>query len=428
VTAPASVTGSLCLRGEVSVPGDKSISHRSLIFNALSRGRARVRGLLDSADVRSTASCLRVLGVDITTTPDGDVSIEGTDWSLREPADVLDCGNSGTTFRLLSGVLSGQPMHVVLTGDASLSSRPMSRITDPLRRMGARIDGRSGGSLAPLSIRGGALLCGRFRSPVASAQVKTALLLAGLQGRGEQHLEEPHLSRDHSERMLAAMGARLRRSASGCSVLPGSLDAVDIDVPGDISSAAFFLVAASIIPGSEVILRGVGLNPTRSGVLDVLRRMGADITINHPRTMSGEPVGDLVVRGAPLRGVSIGGGDIPRLLDELPVLAVAAAFAEGETVIRDAGELRVKESDRIAETASLLRAAGGVVTERPDGLVVTGGGILEGGGSVTTDDHRIAMSAAVAFAGSRSGGVVSGADVVGVSYPGFFETLSRLQQ
>lgn len=427
MTATVSVRGGAALRGAVTVPGDKSISHRSLLFNAVGRGRARVRGLLDSADVRSTAGCLRALGVSLA--EDGDaVVVTGRDWQLTEPSSVLDCGNSGTTMRLMTGLLSGQPLHAVLVGDSSLCRRPMSRVTDPLRRMGARIDGRDGGGFAPLSVRGGALQGRAFRPAVASAQVKTALLLAGLQARGTQTIDEPARSRDHSERMLSAMGAPLTSEGTRCTVTAGPLSCVDVDVPGDISSAAFWLVAGAVVPGSSLQLRGVGINPTRSGVLDVLTRMGASISPEGERLVSGEPVADLVVSHSRLRGVTIGGDDIPRLIDEIPVLAVAAAFAEGETVFKDAGELRVKESDRIQATVTLLRAVGAQVEECPDGLVVTGTGVLHGGEIEAFEDHRIAMAGAVALAAAEGEGTVRGASAVGVSYPGFFETLRGLQR
>jgi 3-phosphoshikimate 1-carboxyvinyltransferase len=428
MSTEALVIGGRPLRGRLRVPSDKSISHRSLIFNSVSRGRACVRDLLGSADVRSTARCLRGLGVRIEDQPDGSVIVHGTDWGLTEPSSVLDCGNSGTTMRLLTGLLSGQPFHSVLTGDGSLRRRPMSRVTVPLRRMGAHLDGRDGGDLAPLSIRGGALSGRLFRPLVASAQVKTSLLLAGLQSRGEQSIDEPHLSRDHSERMLTAMGARLERAGTRCSVSAGPLEAVDIDVPGDISSAAFFLVMASIIPGSELLLSGVGMNPTRTGVYDVLLRMGADIAVESSRVVSGEPVADLVVRSTGLRGVTIGGSDIPRLIDEIPVLAVAAACAEGETVISDASELRVKESDRIEATVALLRAVGAQVTPCPDGMVIAGGGGLRAGVIEAFDDHRIAMAGAAALAAGPGEGTIRGAGAVDVSFPGFFSLLRGLQR
>ncbi len=413
------------LRGTVWVPGDKSLSHRALMLNGLASGRARIRGLLDSEDVRSTARCLSALGVGITRAAD-EVIVEGRDGVLCEPGDVLDCGNSGTTIRLLTGILAGQSFLSVLTGDESLRRRPMARVSEPLRSMGARIDGRQGGGLAPLVVRGTALDNRTFRPAHASAQVKTALLLAGLQGQGTQTIIEPGRSRDHTERMLAAMGARLLCQGATVSLEGGQrLAARDVDVPGDISSAAFFLVAASIRPGSELCLKGVGLNPTRAGILDVLWRMGADITIEHAGEVCGEPVGDLIVRSSPLRGTIIGGDEIPRLIDELPVLAVAAAVATGRTTVTDAAELRVKESDRIATTVAMLRSFGASIEPRPDGFVVDGGAPLHPGEIHPHGDHRIAMAGAVASL--LTGGTLSDPDCMAVSFPGFLRILLALQ-
>ncbi|MFM2246058.1 MAG: 3-phosphoshikimate 1-carboxyvinyltransferase, partial [Pseudomonadota bacterium] len=334
------------LRGVVELPGDKSISHRALLFNALAEGTAELEGVLDAGDTRSTLRCLRALGVEIEERGPGRFRVHGRAGALREPEDVLDCGNSGTTMRTLLGLLAGQPVHATLTGDASLRRRPMGRVTRPLRGLGARIDGAHDGERAPLSIRGGAVINRAVLSDVASAQVKTALLLAGLQGTGALTLTIPD-SRDHSERMLRAMGIALDVSPGQIALMGGQpLRAVDVVVPGDVSSATFWLVAASITPGSDLLLRGCGLNPTRCGALDVLRRMGADIDVLNAREVAGEPVGDLAVRAAPLRGVEVGGAEIPRLIDEIPVLAVAAAVAAGPTTFRDAAELRHKESDR----------------------------------------------------------------------------------
>lgn len=413
------------LRGTVAVPGDKSLSHRALMLNGFASGRARVRGLLDSEDVASTARCMTALGVTIT--EDGDsVIVEGRGGRLVEPADVLDCGNSGTTIRLLTGLLAGQDMLAVLTGDSSLRRRPMARVSRPLAEMGARIDGRDGGGLAPLVVRGGPLINRTFRPAHASAQVKTALLLAGLQGAGTQRIIEPGQSRDHTERMLSAMGATLHRDGLTVSLDGGQhLTACDVDVPGDISSAAFFLVAASILPGSELRLTGVGLNPTRSGILDVLWRMGADITVEGAREVCGEPIGDLIVRSAPLHGTTIGGAEIPRLIDELPILAVAAATASGQTTVTDAAELRVKESDRIATTVAMLASFGASISPRPDGFTVDGGAALRPGSVHPRGDHRIAMAGAVA--GLLVGCELSDPDCMAVSFPGFLSTLSALQ-
>lgn len=411
------------LRGRIRVPGDKSISHRALLFNALAHGRARVRGLLDSADVRSTAACLRAMGVDIR--PDGDaVVVTGRAGRLGEPTQVLDCGNAGTTMRLLVGALAGQPGHFVLTGDASLRSRPMGRVVHPLRSLGARIDGVQDGALAPLAVRGVEFLRGGWVDvPVASAQVKSALLLAGLAAESPVEIAIGGC-RDHTERMFRGMGVPVEDTATGVRMAGGGrLQAVDVDVPGDISSAAFWLVAASIVPGSDLVLEGVGVNPSRTGVLDVLARMGADITWLDQRDVAGEPVADLRVRATGLRGTTIGGDEIPRLIDEVPVLAVAAAVAEGETIVRDAAELRVKESDRVETTLALLRAQGAEGEGRPDGLVLPGGATLRGGEMHAHHDHRIAMAGAVAALAAGAESRMHGADAAGVSYPGFFAAL-----
>lgn len=411
------------LRGRIRVPGDKSISHRSLLFNALAHGKARVRGLLDSADVRSTAACLRAMGVEIVDDGQG-VVVTGRAGRLGEPTRVLDCGNAGTTMRLLVGALAGQPGHFVLTGDASLRGRPMGRVVDPLRQLGARIDGVAGGARAPLSVRGSEHLRGGWVDvPVASAQVKSALLLAGLAAESPVEIAVGGC-RDHTERMFRGMGVPVENTATGVRMAGGGrLTAVDVDVPGDISSAAFWLVAASIVPGSELVLEGVGVNPSRTGVLDVLGRMGADIEWLDMRDVAGEPVADLRVRAAPLRGTCISGDEVPRLIDEIPVIAVAAAVAEGETQVRDAAELRVKESDRIETTLALLRAMGAEAEGAPDGLVLSGGARLRGGVVDAAHDHRIAMAGAVAAMAAQGESRIEGADAAGVSYPGFYAAL-----
>jgi len=383
------------LTGRLRVPGDKSISHRALLFNGLATGSARVRGLLEAEDVLATAEAVRQLGAEVRR--DGaDWVVRGTGGALAEPGTPVDCGNSGTGMRLLAGAVAAHDALVVLTGDESLRERPMARITVPLRQMGARIDGRERGRLPPLAIRGGNLQAITWENPVASAQVKSCLMLATLCATGTLRYLEPHLSRDHSERMLGAMGVAMSRR-DGWLDVPGGQQprCVDVDVPGDISSAAFFLVAASIVPGSDLVLEGVGVNPTRTGVLDALEAMGADIVREHERVVSGEPVADLHVRHAGLRGAAWGGELVPRAIDEFPVLAVAAACADGETVLTGAGEMRVKESDRIAATVAGLRALGIDADERPDGYVVQGGRL--GAGAVDSlGDHRIAMAFAVA--------------------------------
>ncbi len=419
------------LRGTIAVPGDKSISHRAAIFNALADGEATVHNFLPGEDCLSTLAVLRALGVESTLDRAGDtpvLHVRGNGMrGLGEPACVLDCGNSGTTMRLMAGVLAGQPFHSVLTGDASLCTRPMERVTAPLREMGARIDGREEGRLAPLSVRGGGLRGIRYRTPVASAQVKSAILLAGLFAEGETTVEEPELSRDHTERMLSAMGARIGREGTAVRLTAGApLQPLSMRVPNDISAAAFWMVAAAVHPDAELRLTGVGINPTRSGIIDVLREMGADVEVQEERQAGGEPVADIVVRSSQLHGVTVGGEMIPRLIDEVPALAVAAAFAHGTTEIRDAAELRVKESDRVASVVSQLAALGVPISECPDGMRIEGGSGIRGGRVHSFADHRLAMALAIAGLASNDGVVLDDADAVNISYPDFWEHLTHL--
>ncbi len=413
------------LVGEVQLPGDKSVSHRSLLFNALASGPARVTGLLRSGDVAATANALRSLGVriearanEVVVSPPGE---------FVSPSQPLNCGNSGTTIRLLAGWLSAQPGFTVLTGDASLSKRPMGRVAIPLRSMGARIDGRDAGNLAPLAVRGGHIEPGtRHDLTVASAQVKSAILLAG-RSAGVS-VREPRQSRDHTERMLRAMGADLRQDADRWWHLAPTheLAPLDVAVPRDLSAAAFWLVAGSIVPGSHIRLPAVGVNPTRAGVLDALQRMGAHITIEPLQVPGAEPIADIEVRASGLTGATIDGDLALRCLDELPILAVAAACADGVTTIRDAAELRVKESDRIARVVGGLRTLGVDVEELPDGMVIHGGQ-LNGPGHVDAHgDHRIAMAFAIAGRVATGGMVIENADAVTSSYPDFFDQLHSL--
>ena len=422
------IEGSGPLRGEITVPGDKSISHRALIFGALAEGETEISGFLAGEDCLSTVDCLRKLGVSIAV-QESDVCVAGVGlYGLREPAAILDCGNSGTTARLLLGVLAGQPFYTVLTGDGSLRQRPMSRVAEPLRRMGAAIWGRSQGKLLPLSVQGGGLSALDYVSPLASAQVKSAVLLAGLYAAGTTSVREPEKSRDHSERMLAAFGATLEVEGNLVR-LQGQprLQAQAVRVPGDISSAAFFLVAASIMPGSDLIVRNVGVNPTRTGVLDVLREMGASLELFNERLESGEPVADIRVQAADLRGVEIGGEIIPRLIDELPILAVAAMFAAGETYVRDAAELRVKETDRIAAVAEEFGKLGAAITPLADGFVVTGGQPLLAATTDSRGDHRIAMALCIAALAGKVRLTIDAAESVAVSFPGFWQALQQGQ-
>ena len=415
------------LRGTIAVPGDKSISHRGAIFNALADGEAIVENFLTGDDCLSTLGVLRALAVECTL--DGTklrISGTGAD-GLREAEDVLDCGNSGTTMRLMAGVLAGQPMLSVLSGDASLRERPMARIIDPLRQMGAQIDGRAGGRFAPIAIRGDGLRGIRYRMPMASAQVKSAVLLAGLFAEGETIVEETMLSRDHTERMLAAMGARITRDGLAVRVERASrLEPLSMRIPNDISAAAFWMVAAAVHPDAEIRLTGVGVNPTRSGVIDALRAMGADVSVEEERTVGGEPVADVVVRSSRLEATEIAGEMIPRLLDEVPVLAVAAAFAQGTTVVRDAQELVVKESDRVASTASQLAALGVRIEKRDDGMSIEGGRGVAGGDVRSYGDHRLAMALAVAALAGSSEVRIDEAEAVSVSYPAFWDDLDRV--
>ncbi|TAM61487.1 MAG: 3-phosphoshikimate 1-carboxyvinyltransferase [Rhodanobacter sp.] len=409
------------LHGTVPVPGDKSVSHRALMLAAIAEGDSRIRGFLEGEDTRATAAVLAQLGVRIETPAAGERVVHGVGLhGLRGVSQPLDCGNAGTGMRLLTGLLAGQAFDSTLVGDASLSKRPMRRVTDPLTQMGARIDTRQG--LPPLHVHGGQPLHGiRYALPVASAQVKSALLLAGLYADGETAIIEPHPTRDYTERMLAAFGWPIRFEPGHASLEGGhTLHATDVDVPADFSSAAFFLVAASIVPGSELRLPAVGLNPRRTGLLQALRLMGADIAIERQHESGGEPVGDLVVRHAPLHGVELPEALVPDMIDEFPALFVAAAVASGRTLIRGAAELRVKESDRIATMAAGLRALGASIEETPDGAIIHGGRL--GAGSVESHlDHRIAMSFAVA--GLVAGGPVRIQDCshVATSFPGFLE-------
>ena len=415
------------LAGVVTPPGDKSISHRSLMLNSIAAGEAHVSGLGRGDDVVSTMRCMQQLGATIEEgTRPNSVRIQGVGSTLQEPENILDAGNSGTSMRLLGGLVAGQGFLSVLTGDASLRSRPMGRIVQPLQRMGARISGRHGDTLAPLAISGGDLRGIEHTMPVASAQVKSALLLAGLSASGPTVLHQPALSRDHTERMLRAMGAAVDEDGLTLTLHPANLHPVDVVVPSDISSAAFWLVAGCCHPDADVVVEGVGINPSRTGILDALETMGANITLENEREEGGEPVADLHVRSCQLRGTEIAGDLIPRLIDEIPVLAVAACFAEGETVIRDAQELRVKESDRLASTASLLTALGARVEERPDGLVIQGMGRLHGAAVPSYDDHRLAMAMAVAGLAASTEVTVEGAEAASVSYPNFWDHLNLL--
>lgn len=423
-------TAGFTLQGRIRVPGDKSISHRALMLGAIASGETQIRGLLLGEDPRSTAACFRAMGATISDLNAELVTVQGIGLGrLQEPIDVLDAGNSGTTIRLMLGLLASQPgCFFSVTGDASLRSRPMKRVIQPLQQMSAQIWHRSGG-FAPLAVQGQSLKPTHYQSPIASAQVKSCILLAGLNTEGKTTVTEPALSRDHSERMLRAFGAEVLVDPETCSatvVGPARLHGQSVVVPGDISSAAFWLVAGAIVPDSDLLIENVGINPTRTGVLDVLQTMGADITPENLREVAGEPVADLRVRYSHLKACTIAGDLIPRLIDEIPILAVAATTAEGTTVIRNAEELRVKESDRLAVTAAQLNRLGARITELPDGLEITGGTPLNGTSVDSYTDHRIAMSLAIAALVAKGTTTIDRAEAAAISYPEFTATLQQV--
>jgi 3-phosphoshikimate 1-carboxyvinyltransferase len=432
--------GTRPLAGAVTVPGDKSIGHRAVIFAAIADGPARVRGLSGGEDNRRTVAILRALGVAIEDDGPGALRVSGRGLdALLAAAGELDCGNSGTSIRLLSGLLASRPFVSRLGGDEYLRARPMRRVAEPLRQMGATVSGATGkkpGELyPPLTVGGlapGKRLSGiHFDSPVASAQVKSAILLAALAAEGPTTVVEPARSRDHTERMLAALGAPLERTGDrSCTLDPRGWDrrlaARDLEVPGDLSSAAFLLGACALVPGSRVTISNVGVNPTRTGVLDVLAQMGATIDVEGLVQRGGEPVAELRGRAAPLRGVEVAGELTVRAIDELPLIAALAAHADGATTIRDAAELRVKESDRVAATAAMLRALGAEVEERPDGLVIVGGGRLRPGRVDSHGDHRIAMAGAICALAIPGETRIDDVDNIATSFPGFAATLAEL--
>jgi len=423
------ITPSASLTGNCSVPGDKSISHRAVMFGSIAEGETHIRNFLDGGDCRSTIDVMRGLGVrvDVVTPTELVVHGRGLD-GLQEPANVLDCGNSGTTIRLLTGLLVGQQFASFLNGTAQIRRRPMGRIVRPLRGMSADIMGRQMGEYAPLGIRPSRLRGLEYTMPVASAQVKSCLLLAGLYAHGLTIVIEPGPARDHTERMLAAMGAPIMVYGNKITSEhpPTPLRPLDITVPGDISSAAFLLVAGAITPNSHITITGVGTNPTRTGIIEGLQAMGASIRFTNPRDEGGEPVADLVVTTSSLCGTTFGGEQIVTMIDELPILAVAATQAEGRTVVRDAHELRVKETDRIATTVSELRKLGAKIEPTADGFIIDGPTPLIGAPVESHDDHRLAMAMTVAGLVARGKTVVHGAEVTADSFPGFEVTLQAL--
>ncbi len=423
------VAAAKALSGDIQLPGDKSISHRAVILNSIAHGNAKISNFAQSDDCRSTIACLQSLGVQIELSKDDTVNIQGmADRGLQEPEDVLDAGNSGTTMRLITGLLSAQLFFSVITGDKSLCSRPMDRVIQPLRLMGAQIWGRDGDSKAPLTIKGGILNGIRYELPVASAQLKSALLLAGLFGQGDTVVIEPAPSRDHTERMLKAMGVTVEVDGRSISLSPGSLRATDVIVPGDISSAAFWLVAGAIHPQAKLSIYNVGINPTRSGIIEVLQSMGAKLKIDNEREVSGEPVADLHIESSSLTGIEIGGDIIPRLIDEIPLIALAGSVASGKTVIKDAQELRVKESDRISTTIEELSKLGADIEELPDGMIINGGKSLSAAECDSHGDHRLAMVLGIAALVSDGEMTIDKAEAVDVSYSGFWQHLTQISR
>jgi 3-phosphoshikimate 1-carboxyvinyltransferase len=420
------------LEGEVVPPGDKSISHRAAILNSLATGEGQIANFAPGVDCLSTVRCLKALGVKISrkgSQESGTLLVSGTGESgLREASDVLDAQNSGTTMRLVGGLLASQPFLSVITGDRSLRNRPMGRLIEPLRLMGAEIWGRGQDSFAPLVIRGKKLRGIEFTLPVPSAQIKSAILLAGLFARGNTVVHQKIVSRDHTERMLRRMGASLESTGNSITLQPLTLPLAPLNlrVPGDISSAAYFLVAAAIHPDARIVIRDCGINPTRTGIIDVLLAMGARLEIDNEHLEAGEPLADIVVESSDLRGLEVGGDIVPRLIDEIPVLAVAGCVARGKTVIRNAGELRVKESDRIATVVSELSRLGANIEPLPDGMVIYGGKPLLGTEVDSHLDHRLAMSLAVAGLLAKGETTINHAEAAQVSYPAFWQTLQQI--
>ena len=421
------ITKSSGLRGELAIPGDKSISHRAIMFGALADGTTEITNFLQGADCLSTISCFRAMGVDIENHTDR-VIIHGVGLhGLKVPEQMLDVGNSGTTTRLISGILAGQPFTSTLNGDASIQKRPMKRIMDPLTQMGANIRSLNNNGCAPLEIRGGSLHGIHYQSPVASAQVKSCILLAGLYADDVTSVTEPVLSRNHTELMLSGFGASITSVGTTATIEPEpQLHGQEIAVPGDISSAAYWIAAGLAVPNSELLLKNVGINPTRDGILRVVEAMGADITRENVHTVSGELVCDLIVRSSSLHGTTVSGELIPTLIDEIPVIAVLACFADGETVIRDAQELKVKESNRIDTVVEGLLAMGADAIATDDGMIIRGGKPLHGATIDSHLDHRIAMSFAIAGLMCDTPTTILNADSVEISYPDFYESLHKI--
>jgi 3-phosphoshikimate 1-carboxyvinyltransferase len=416
------------LSGSIAVPGDKSISHRSVMFGAISEGVTTVSNFLPGDDCLSTISCFRKLGVQIEE-HENELQIigEGLD-GLSEPIEFLDVGNSGTTIRLMLGILSGRPFFATLQGDHSIGKRPMTRVTVPLREMGAQIEGRKNGEYTPIAIRGGNLKPIHYQMPVASAQVKSSLLFAGLQADGETTIIEKTESRDHTERMIRHFGGEIQKEDGRITIMGGQkLSGTHVHVPGDISSAAFFLVAGAIIPNSEITLKNVGFNPTRTGIIDVMKKMGADIQILKSEDQAFEPYGDLLIKTSQLKGTNIEGDLIPRLIDEIPIIALLATQAEGTTIIKDAQELKVKETNRIDTVVNELKKLGANIIATDDGMIINGKSNLQGGTVSSHGDHRIGMMLAIAAAICTDEVYLENPAAISVSYPNFFTHLNQLQ-
>jgi len=416
------------LRGNIFVPGDKSISHRSLILGSIAQGETRIYNFLNSLDCLKTLECMQALGTEIELGKDNSVKIKGEGlYGLQEPKDILDVGNSGTTIRLLTGLLSGQNFYSILNGDVSIRKRPMKRVVEPLRLMGADIWGRKDGQFAPLSVRGNKLNPLHYTLPVASAQVKTALLLAGLYITGGTIIKEPLSTRDHTEKMLEIMQADLKISPSEIKVMGGKeLRGTDIFIPGDISSAAYFIAAASILKDSQIIVRQVGVNPTRTGIIEILKKMGTKIATLNYQIKSNEPQADLKIEYSKLKGVEIKKENVPFLIDELPLIAVVATQAQGKTVVSGARELRVKETDRIKAMVSELKKMGADIKEKEDGFIVNGPTGLQGAVCESYNDHRIAMSLAVAALLAEGKTIIKNSECIDISFPGFEKIIQKL--
>ncbi|MDA2627094.1 3-phosphoshikimate 1-carboxyvinyltransferase [Bacillus cereus] len=416
------------LQGTMKIPGDKSISHRAVMFGAIAEGITTIKGFLPGADCLSTISCFKEMGVDIVQNGD-EVTVVGKGLEgLQEPKAVLDVGNSGTTIRLMSGILANTPFFSCVQGDESIAKRPMKRVTNPLKQMGANIDGREEGTFTPLTIRGGGLKAIEYTSPVASAQVKSAILLAGLRAEGVTAVTEPHISRDHTERMLEAFGVKVNREGKTVKLAGGQkLIATEVQVPGDVSSAAFFLVAGAIIPHSKLVLQNVGMNPTRTGIIDILEKMGAMFTVEPINKGASEPAANITIETSSLKGIEIGGDIVPRLIDEIPIIALAATQAEGVTVIKDAQELKVKETNRINTVVNELAKLGAKIEATKDGMIIYGKSTLQGNIVKSHGDHRIGMMLGIAGTIAEGETIIKDAEAVTVSYPNFFKELSKIK-